>query len=47
MVKFLVLQIKMGKITIENVPEKYREAVASELGVTLQSENSEPTTEET
>ena len=28
MIKFLVLQIRMGKITIENVPEKYREAVA-------------------
>lgn len=28
MIKFLVLQIKMGKITIEDVPEKYREAVA-------------------
>lgn len=31
MVKFLVMQIKMGKITIEKVPEKYREAVMAEL----------------
>lgn len=45
MVKFLVLQIKMGKIAIENIPEKYREAVALELGVTLQVENSESTEE--
>ena len=27
MVKFLVLQIKMGKITIEDVPSKYKEEV--------------------
>ena len=27
MVKFLVLQIKLGKITLEQVPEKYREEV--------------------
>ena len=31
MVKFLVMQIKMGKITIDKVPEKYREAVMAEL----------------
>ena len=31
MVKFLVMQIRMGKITIAQVPEKYREAVKSEL----------------
>ena len=31
MVKFLVMQIKMGKITIDQVPEKYREAVKAEL----------------
>lgn len=31
MVKFLALQVKMGKITIEQVPEKYREAVQAEL----------------
>lgn len=31
MVKFLVMQIKMGKITIDQVPEKYREAVIAEL----------------
>lgn len=32
MVKFLVLQIKLGKITIDEVPEKYREQVIAELG---------------
>ena len=31
MVKFLALQVKMGKITIEQVPEKYREAVMAEF----------------
>ena len=29
MIKFFVLQIKLGKITLEQVPEKWREAVAS------------------
>ena len=27
MVKFLVLQIKLGKIALEQIPEKYREDV--------------------
>ena len=27
MIKFLVMQIKLGKITLEEVPEKYRKAV--------------------
>lgn len=31
MVKFLVMQIKMGKITIDQVPDKYRDAVLDEL----------------
>ena len=31
MVKFLVMQIKMGKITIDQVPDKYRDAVLAEL----------------
>lgn len=31
MVKFLVLQIHMGRITLEDVPEKYREAVEKAL----------------
>lgn len=31
MVKFLVIQVKLGKITIEQVPERYREAVRKEL----------------
>lgn len=33
MVKFFTLQIRMGKITIDDVPEKYREAVRKELGI--------------
>ncbi len=32
MIKFLIMQIKMGKITIDQVPEKYRETVKAELG---------------
>ena len=31
MVKFYVLQIKMQKITLEDVPEKWREAVKAAL----------------
>lgn len=33
MVKFFVLQVRMGKITIDEVPEKYREAVKAALGI--------------
>ena len=33
MVKFFTLQIRMGKITIDDVPEKYREAVRKEHGI--------------
>lgn len=31
MVEFLVLQIKLGKITLEQVPEKYKEEVTLKL----------------
>ena len=31
MVRFYVLQIKMKKVFIEDIPEKYREAVKKEL----------------
>lgn len=31
MVKFYALQIKMGKIALEDVPERWREAVAALL----------------
>lgn len=31
MVKFYALQVRMGKITIEDIPEKYREAVKAYL----------------
>ena len=31
MIDFLVVQIRLGKITIEDVPEKYREEVEKRL----------------
>lgn len=31
MIRFYILQIKMGKITLEDVPTKWREAVEKEL----------------
>jgi hypothetical protein len=31
MVKFLALQIKLGKITLADVPEKWRKAVEEEV----------------
>lgn len=31
MVEFFVIQIKMGRITVEQVPEKYREEVKQKL----------------
>lgn len=31
MIKFLVLQIKLGKITIDDVPEEYKEEVLKAL----------------
>lgn len=31
MAKFLAMQIRLGRVTIDNVPEKYREAVKEEL----------------
>ncbi len=31
MVKFYLLQIKLGKIMLSQVPEKYRESVGKEL----------------
>lgn len=31
MVKFYVMQIKLGKITLADVPDRYREAVEKEL----------------
>jgi hypothetical protein len=34
MVRFLVLQIKLGKITIDDVPSKYRLEVEEELSKT-------------
>lgn len=33
MVKFLAIQVKLGRITIEKVPEKYRDLVKKELGL--------------
>lgn len=31
MVKFLALQIKLGKITLDDIPEKWRKAVEEEM----------------
>lgn len=35
MIRFLMLQILLGRITIEQVPEKYRVAVQNELDKNL------------
>ena len=32
MIKFLAMQIKLGKITIDDVPERYKEQVITLLG---------------
>ena len=32
MVKFLALQVRLGRITLEQVPEKYRDAVRELIG---------------
>ena len=32
MVKFLALQVRIGRITIEQVPERYRDAVRELVG---------------
>ena len=32
MVKFLAMQVRLGRITIEQVPEKYRDAVRELVG---------------
>ena len=31
MIKFLVMQIRLGKITLEQVPEKYRAEVSKKV----------------
>lgn len=31
MIKFLTLQVRIGRITVDQVPEQYREAVQKEL----------------
>ena len=31
MIDFLVLQVKMGKITVNNIPTKWKDAVVSKL----------------
>lgn len=35
MVKFLAIQVKLGRITIEQIPEKYRDLVKKELGLPM------------
>ena len=32
MIRFLALQVRIGRITIEQVPEKYRDAVRDLVG---------------
>ena len=32
MIKFLAIQVKLGKITIDKIPEKYKKDVIKELG---------------
>lgn len=32
MINFLVIQIKLGKVTLEQIPEKYRADVEKALG---------------
>lgn len=39
MVKVFVFQIKMGKMTIEDVPERWRDAVRKELDGNGNNEN--------
>lgn len=31
MIRFLAIQVKLGKISIEQIPEKFRDAVRKEL----------------
>lgn len=31
MVDFLILQIRMGRITVDDIPEKWKEAVKAQL----------------
>lgn len=31
MIDFLVLQVKMGKITVDNIPVKWKDAVVAKL----------------
>lgn len=33
MIQFLMIQVKLGRITIDQVPEKYREAVRAAIEV--------------
>lgn len=35
MVKFLAIQVRLGKITIEQVPERYQDYVKKELGLPI------------
>lgn len=31
MIQFLVLQVKMGKIQVDDIPEKYKEQVRTQI----------------
>lgn len=35
MVKFLAIQVKLGRITVYQIPERYREDVKKELGLLI------------
>ena len=35
MVKFLAIQVRLGKITIDQIPERYQEDVKKELGLPI------------
>ena len=41
MVKFYVLQIKLGKITLDDVPTRWREAVSDVLNTEAKKESEE------
>lgn len=34
MINFLAIQVRLGRITIDQCPERYRDAVRAELGET-------------
>lgn len=41
MVKFYVTQIRLGRITIEDVPERWKHDVAKAMGIVFESADDE------